>query len=63
MTKFRNQQPVLHTGPLCNGKVTHVTGARAWAEAKRYPDAPAAAQDKTNHQPGRIAARIAGSIT
>lgn len=33
MPKFRVHQPAKPDGPLCNGKVTHVTGA--WAEAAK----------------------------
>lgn len=35
MSKFRIHRSKVPDGPLCNGKVTHVTGAKAWAEAAK----------------------------
>ena len=31
MSKYRTHEPQRPDGPLCNGKITHVTGARAWS--------------------------------
>ena len=41
MSKYRTHEPQRPDGPLCNGKITHVTGARAWSEAAKVnrPDA------------------------
>ena len=35
MSNYRTREPQRNDGPLCNGKVTHVTGGKAWSEAKR----------------------------
>ena len=35
MSNYRTHVPQRNDGPLCNGKVTHVTGGAAWAAAKR----------------------------
>ena len=53
MSNYRTHEPQRPDGPLCNGKITHVTGARAWSEAAKV-NRKRRGRSKDNEQPVQV---------